>query len=150
MMRRIGGFTLIELMAVAAISAILAAVAYPAFELHVIRTRRTEAQSVLQELMQQQERYFSQHNRYIAFSADATDPEARLFRWFSGRSAATSAYEIAGRPCPEGDLAECIELVASPGTARVNTHFRDEECNQLTLRSTGAHLADGPVARCWR
>jgi type IV pilus assembly protein PilE len=144
------GFTLIEAMMAVAVAGVLAAVAYPAFQPHVIRTRRTEAQAALQALMQQQERYFTQHNRYIAFDADAADPEARLFRWYSGTSPAASAYEIRATACDGADIADCVQLIATPGTARVDVHFRDPACDTLILTSTGQRLAAGPAARCWR
>lgn len=144
------GFTLVELMVVLAVLGILAALAYPGYSEHVVRTRRTEAQVALQALMQQQERYFTQHNRYIAFGAAAAVPDARLFRWWSGASAATSAYEIEGKACDGQDIADCVQLIATPGTARVDSTFRDSRCERLILTSTGLHLASGPATRCWR
>jgi type IV pilus assembly protein PilE len=145
-----GGFTLVELMVVAAVVGVLAAVAYPGYLQHVLRTRRTEAQAALQALMQQQERYFTQNNRYIAFGAGAEVADAQLFRWWSGGTAAGSAYEIEGRACDGEDIADCIQLIATPGTARVDGRFRDPTCDQLILTSTGLHLATGPATRCWR
>lgn len=145
------GFTLIELMVVVAVAGILAAMAYPGYQQHVTRTRRTEGQVALQALMQQQERYFTQNNRYLAFSAGGNDAaEAQLFRWWSGASAARSAYEIEGRACDGEAIADCIQLIATPGTARVDTSHRDPSCEQLILTSTGLHLATGPATRCWR
>jgi type IV pilus assembly protein PilE len=145
-----GGFTLIEVMVVLAIAGILAAMAYPGYAQHVIRTRRTEGQAALQALMQQQERYFTQHNRYTAFGAAAGTADAQLFRWWSGGSAATSAYEIEGRACDGEDIADCIQLIATPGTARVDSTYRDPSCERLILTSTGLRQATGPAARCWR
>ncbi len=144
------GFTLIELMVALAVAGLVAAVAYPSYQLQVVRTRRTEAQVALQALMQQQERFFTRHNRYIAFDADATDPDARLFQWWSGKDAASSAYQIEGRACDGEDIADCIQLIASPGTARVDGRFKDSACEQLILTSTGLHLATGAAPRCWR
>lgn len=144
------GFTLIELMVVLAVAGMLAAMAYPGYRQHVVRTRRIEAQVALQALMQQQERYFTQHNRYVAFGAAAAAADARLFRWWSGPSAATSAYEIEGRACDGEDIADCVQLIATPGTARVDNRFQDPSCERLILTSTGLHLASGPATRCWR
>ncbi len=149
-MKARGGFTLVELMVALAVAGVLAAVAYPGYQLHVIRTRRTEAQVALQALMQQQERYFTQNNRYVAFGAGVDDPEARLFRWWSGATPAASAYEIVGRACGGEDIADCVELVAIPGTDRVDNRYRDASCDRLILASTGVRLATGPATRCWR
>ena len=46
------GFTLIELMIVVAVIGILAAIAYPSYEQYVKRTKRVEAQTLIQEMSQ--------------------------------------------------------------------------------------------------
>jgi type IV pilus assembly protein PilE len=150
------GFSLMELLVALAIAGIIAAAALPSWRESVLRTRRTEGQGALQALMQQQERYFTQHNRYIAFGPDAAEPDAQSFRWWSGSSAAASAYEIAGRACDGDTLDNCVQLVATPGTARVDSHFRDDTCHRLILTSRGERRATGstatavPAERCWR
>ena len=145
-----GGFTLIELAIVLVIVAVLAAQALPAYQQHVIRTRRSEAQSALVKLMMQQERFHTQHNRYIAFSAAASEPEAHHFQWWSGAVPKTSAYELEGKACDDALIAQCIQIVATPGTELVDSRFRDEGCRVLMLTSTGLRLATGPAAGCWR
>jgi type IV pilus assembly protein PilE len=143
------GFTLVELLVALVIMGVLAAQAMPAWQQHVIRTKRGEAQSALLKLMMQQERFHTQNNRYIAFSSGATDAEARHFHWWSGASPPVSAYEIEGKAC-DGELIEqCVQLVATPGTGLVDGVFRDEDCRKLTLTSTGLRLASGPATGCW-
>ena len=147
---RARGFTLTELLVTVAICGILGALAYPGLQQHVVRTRRTEAQGALQRLMQQQERYFTLHNRYLAFSPDqpgGTDPAPR---WWSGTSPARSAYEIEARACDAEPIEQCVQLVATPGTRRVDATFRDDQCERLILTSTGERRATGPGLRCWR
>lgn len=148
-MQRQRAFTLLELVVAMAIIAILATAAYPDLHRHVIRTRRSEAQSVLQQLMQQQERFFSQNNTYIAFSADSTEARAKLFRWWTGNSQAGSAYEVEGKACDGELISQCLQLVATLGTARVDAQFRDPDCQQLTLTSSGGKRASGPAEHCW-
>lgn len=142
-----GGESIIGVVIAIAIVAILAAVAIPVWSQAVIRMRRSEAQATLQEMMQQQERHFTRFNSYIAFSASSTAPE---FRWWSGRSARSSAYELEGRPCLGLEVRDCIELVATPGTSNVDSSFKDPQCERLTLTSSGQHLASGPGPNCWR
>ena len=141
------GFTLVEMLVVLGILAILAAVAYPSYAGHVTRTRRTEGQIALIEAMQQQERYHLQHNSYVEFSSSA-DAGALGLRWWSGASAATSAYELDAHACAGQDIADCVEVRARPGTANVDGRFRDPECGALTLDSLGAQRAQG-TGRCW-
>ena len=143
------GFTLIEMLVVLAIVMILMVVAYPGYATYVVRAKRVEAQAALLEQMLQQERYFTQHNTYLAFSSEASEPEARRFRWWSGSSAASSGYELRGDPCPEQPINRCIVLKAVPGTTKVDASFRDAACQTLMLTSTAQHGADGPDTHCW-
>ena len=141
------GFTLVELMIVMAIVGILGALAYPTYAGYIVRTRRTEGQVALIEAMQRQERYHVQHNTYAGFSAD--EPGTDGFTWWSGANAAASAYELDAYACPGRGIAECVEIRARPGTARVDARFRDPGCGVLTLDSTGRQGAQGTGARCW-
>ena len=150
MKRTAAGATLAGLLLALAIACLLAAAALPVWSQAVIAMRRAEAQAALQALMQQEERYYTQFNRYMAFSAASSDPAARQFRWWSGRQPASSAYEIEGRACAGQTIDSCIELLATPGTANVDAHFQDPQCARLTLTSTGLQQASGPGPRCWR
>lgn len=143
------GFTLVELMVALVVLLLLSTVAYANLNGFVVKSRRIEAQVALLELMQEQERHFSRHNTYVAFSADSADPDAKRFKWFSGADARASAYELRGQACPGQPIERCIELLAVPGTARVDTSFHDPECETLSLSSTGEHRAGGPARACW-
>jgi type IV pilus assembly protein PilE len=148
--RAAAGFTLIELLITVGIAGILAAFAYPGFQDHLVRSRRTEAQAALQRLMQQEERYFTLHNRYVAFAPDAAAGGTPAFRWWSGTSPARSGYEIEARACDDEPIEQCVQVVATPGTARVDASFRDPQCERLILTSTGERRATGPGQHCWR
>ncbi|MBJ7308822.1 type IV pilin protein [Rugamonas sp. CCM 8940] len=143
------GFTLVEMLVVLVILCVLAAQAVPSLHSFVVRTRRTEAQAVMLLLMQQQERFYSQHNRYSAFSSGSTDPEEKQFQWWSGVRAASSAYEIEGKACDGETIEQCVRLIAMPGTGQVDPQYKDEECGQLSLTSSGLRLATGASLRCW-
>lgn len=158
MRKRIAGFTVIEIMVVLLVVVILTLIAYPNYQHAVIKTRRSEAKAALMKAMQQQEHYFSLHMRYFAFdmAADAQDtaihtelsgdPAANGFSWFSGESAAASAYELSARACND-DIRDCVLLLATPGTSRVDASFHDATCGILTLDSTGRKSA--AAAQCW-
>ena len=60
------GFTLIEVMIVVAIVGILAAIAYPSYQEYVLRTGRADGMAKLMEIMQAQERFYSQNQTYTA------------------------------------------------------------------------------------
>ena len=148
-MRRNAGFSLMEVMTVLVIVCVLAALAYPSLHQYVIRSKRTQAQAALQQLMQQQERYYSQNNRYVEFSAESDAATGTVFKWWSGETAPGSAYEMQGAACAGETLTQCVRLTAIPGTARVDSHFEDGDCGTLTLDSSGRHGASGAAARCW-
>jgi type IV pilus assembly protein PilE len=133
------GFTLIELMCVLCIIGMLALFAYPSYQSHIRKARRTEARAALMQAMQQQERHFTQHNRYHAYGDAST---AGMFRWFSGDTEAGSAYRISASGCSGGTLQECIMLSATPAGS-----FIDRQCGALTLNSRGEQTTSGlPVA----
>lgn len=144
------GESLLGILLALAIAAILAAVAMPVWSEAVVRMRRSEAQATLQDMMQHQERHFTRFNTYLAFSATTTGVAESQFRWWSGRVPKFSAYEVEGKAC-EGELIrDCIQLIATPGTAKVDNSFKDPRCERLILTSTGLHLASGPGPGCWR
>ncbi len=142
------GFTLIEIIVVLAALAILAAIAYPSYLDSVRKAKRTESRAALFQLMQQQERYYTQHNTYIAFSASSIAEDEKKFKWFSGTSAKASAYEIKAEACDADTIQSCVQLTAMPGTGNVDSAYGDSMCGNLKLTSTGIKDADHPD--CWR
>ena len=144
------GFSMIEMLIVMVILAVLAAAAMPAWQQHVISTRRNEAQALLLKLMLQQERYFTEHGTYIAFSSTSTDFEERQFRWWSGSRALDSGYEIEGKACDDQPIEQCVQLIATAGTVVVDDNYRDDECREMKLTSIGERLSAGTRAECWR
>jgi type IV pilus assembly protein PilE len=147
--RRGAGFSLIETMLALTIACVLAALTQASFQAYIVKSKRAQAQAMLLQLMQQQERYYSQNNSYIVFSSASTDPDEKLFQWWSGTRAADSAYEIEAVACPATSIAECVRLNAMPGTVNVNRHFRDADCATLSLASTGLRSASGTAPGCW-
>jgi type IV pilus assembly protein PilE len=150
--RKARGFSLIELMIVVVIVGILAAIAYPSYQHAVRKTKRAEARTALMQLMQQQERYYSHATTYVSFSSDASEPDQKKFKWYSGDSAATSSYEITATACEndDGTIENCVLLTAKPGTGKVNAGYKDPDCGQLMITSTGEKKASGTATDCWR
>ncbi|MEG1051222.1 MAG: type IV pilin protein [Janthinobacterium sp.] len=144
------GFSLIELLAVLAIMSLLLALAVPAYHAHIVRAKRVQGQAALLRLMQQQERYYSQNNRYLAFSSASPAQLAQQFPWWSGDGgAAGSAYEIEALACPGLAIGQCVLLRAMPGTSKVDAQFQDADCGVLSFSSMGQRGSSGPASHCW-
>ena len=120
------GFSLIELMITVAIVGILGAIAYPAYTSQIEKGRRNECRSGLLKTMQQQERYFTQRNTYVEFTAGAASAPMSAF---SGEGLSKSACTIAAEACGAQALTACIQLIGTP--------VRDTRVNQLLYNSQG-------------
>jgi type IV pilus assembly protein PilE len=139
-MRKSHGFTLIELMIVVAIVGILAAIAYPSYQQYTRRAARAQAEATMMNIMQNEERYFTSNNTYIASGANTfaewSDP--------SGPSA-SSKYGITY--AATGSLSTDLKITATPQNG-----FADPDCGVLTLNNLGVKTATPPgtVASCWK
>jgi type IV pilus assembly protein PilE len=148
-MRRSSGLTMIELMVVLVILGVLGVLAYPSYVAYITKIKRIEAQVAMIEVLQQEDRYYAQHNTFIAFSSNAL-PAAPRFRWWTGSTVAVSAYELDARACPGREIGECVQVRARPGTAKVDSAFRDPDCGTLTINNYHEYSASGGFDRCWQ
>jgi type IV pilus assembly protein PilE len=145
--RRQSAFTLIEIMTVLLIISILSAFAYPSYRQARLKTARAEGRAALMQLMQQQERHYTQHHRYQRFAAD---DDTVSFQRFSGATAKAGAYRLDAQACAQADDQDCILLRAKPAPG-----FTDPLCDVLTLDSNGVQGAGIPgsgsanAGGCW-
>ena len=146
------GFTLMELMVTVAIISVLASIAYPSYTSSVLKGKRAQAKTALADLLQQQERFMTQKNCYLAFTTDTsgvavataasvcgfTAGTAVPFKTYSGDNLAGSAYLLMADACPSSSASmspvmstqECIRVIAKPTG-------NDPAVGSLRMTSTG-------------
>lgn len=135
------GFTLIEMMIVVAIISILAAIAYPSYVESQRRARRAEGRQALMQLMQQQERYLTQNNTYLAFNYGATGVPFKTISGDSGKN----WYDLSAQACAGTTIAQCVQVSARPVSG-----FSDPAVGTLTYTSLGVKGCTGSSsALCW-
>ena len=142
-MRRISGFTLIELMIVVAIIAILAAIAVPWWGRYTYRARRADAQKMLVHVAQAEERFYTDYNHYpltassLGYANDAPTSENGYYTLSLALPAATST-------------GQGYTATATPQGAQA-----DDKCGKLSIDSTGQKSPDptdtsaNSNGRCW-
>lgn len=127
------GITLIELMVVVAIIAILAAVAYPTYQEQVLKTRRAEGKTALNEVASRLERCFTRFNNYTPnCNGVASMTSENGFYQVSASAIAASSYTLQAAPVPG--------------------RHADPKCGTLTLNHVGVRGQSGSPPsgyQCW-
>lgn len=107
------GITLIELMIVVAIVGLLASIAYPAYQDQMRKTRRSDGQAKLLEIMNAQERFFTNYGTYVT-TITGSEPTGL---GFASTSSDEGFYTISAAACG-GGLSQCVVLTATAGSAQ--------------------------------
>ena len=142
-MKRMKGFTLIELMIVVAIIAILLTIALPAYNEQIRKSRRAQGKTDLTEQSQILERMFTIDRDYslAAGSLCAGGGGPTVNSPLSG----TAWYTISAVCTQTGTPYTAYTLTATPNGDQVK-----DKCGTLTLTSVGVKTpAPGPPLNCW-
>lgn len=156
--RSSAGFTLIELMIVAAIVAILAAMAMNAYGTYVARGRRADARNQLLQAAQFMQQFYSANDSYIQDRATPPNPVFGQIPQALKQSPAdtTAIYTLAvtptPAPSPPGYTMSMTPVAGGPMAA--------DTCGAFTITSTGVRgfngmtvIGTGDTAQrdtCWK
>ena len=131
------GLTLIELMTVMAVVGILAALVVPSYLDQVRRGRQASAKSMLHEVLQHSERFYSENNTFTDDMEDLGYGAGPTYFSENGTHTITLADG------PSGDIATSVTITATPVAP-------DPTCDVLTLSSDMTRTASGTSPeRCW-
>ena len=146
------GFSLIEVTMVLALVAGLSLLVVPGYQESVRKAKRSEARVALYTAMQAQERYFTQHHRYLALSPAAQTyehvqgPHAYIPN-FAGSHWSQASWRIAAQACEGHSLSSCVLLRAFPGYAEADY---GQAITALELNSHGVRSCQGSQPQlCW-
>ena len=137
-MRKIKGFTLIELMITVAIVAILASVAVPSYLEHVRTARRDDAKKTLMEAAQTMESYYALNMTYVGANIDATTTP-KIFSDKSPVEGSERQYTLKLNPVPTA-TGYTIQAVPQGGQA-------NDKCGTLSINRLGVRTA--AQSGCW-
>jgi type IV pilus assembly protein PilE len=139
------GFSLVELMVVAAILGILLAIAVPGYREHVAKSKRADGMGVLSEAAQFMERNFSDCGVYNQTSATCNVAIALPLALTTAPRGDTNSYYAISLSAVN---ATTFTLQAAP----INSMSGDA-CGTFTLTSTGVKNVTGGSKtkdQCWR
>jgi type IV pilus assembly protein PilE len=139
-MKKVKGFTLIELMIVAAIIGILGAISMSFYGDYVLRANRTDARTALSEIATSLEKCRSLYSVYNHANCNVKIPD-------SGLTSDSGYYSITAAFTPQ-TAATAFTLTATPVAGQPQAN--DADCKTLTLDNTGFQDATGSnAAECW-
>ena len=147
-MKRVRGFTLIEMMIVVAIIALLASIAIPNYNEYINKSRRGQAKACLQEMAQFMERFYTTNMRY-----DETTPAGDEVELPAGgcrtESNLGAFYDI--ELDPAFTTPRTFRLEAVPRGVQLARDGNVGGCGTLRIDETGARTRTGdkPIAECW-
>lgn len=137
-MHKLRGFTLIELMIVAAVIAVLAAIALPNYQSYVLRSHRSSAITAVMELASRQARYYTTNNTYtsslltLGYSSDpmpVIDP-SNFYYNLSVTAATSTGFTVS----------------AAPVGSQVKDTCGTFQYNDLGVKS----VSSGTLSDCWK
>lgn len=129
-MKKVAGFTLIEIMTAIVIIGILSSLAYPAYSNYLKKGYRSEGRSALLDIQAKQERYYMQNYKY-----------AELNKLNVPKTTENKKYKISIN----------LDHDKKTFTLTAENLFNDTECTSFILNSVGemSYTGRGDKSTCW-
>jgi type IV pilus assembly protein PilE len=135
-MKKNKGFTLIELLVTVVVLGILAGVGLPSYRQNVIKTNRGEAKAMLMDVLQREEKYFTEMNTYTTTLSNLG---------FSSANTTNGYYTVTVAANSNG-ITDGIIITATPQGNQAN----DSSCMNFILNSNGQKtVSTGATTGCW-
>lgn len=133
------GFSLIEVMIVVAILGIILGIGVPSYSSYMEKTRRADAIALLSEVAGEQERFFTENNRYATTMTEmgytaATELSENGFYGVSVTASGGTTFTLTAAP-----------IAGEP-------QENDTKCGSFTINSAGSKgvvNASLPAEKCW-
>jgi type IV pilus assembly protein PilE len=143
--RREAGFTLIELLIVVVLLAILGALAFPQYRDYVLRSNRSVAKSMLLQVADRQEQFFTDRKTYAADMTALGYPADPFVVDRAARSAAADGGGAIYQIALSNATATTFTLTATP----LNGQTDDDECVTMTFNQAGQRGSTPAGGDCW-
>jgi type IV pilus assembly protein PilE len=139
-----GGFTLVELLITVAIVAILSAVAYPSYTQHIVKTKRSAAESFMVTVANRQEQSMLNARSYFQAAAGVSTEWDAVSMTVPKEVADNYTIKVVATSSPPA-----YTVTAAPTGSQLS---RDTKCATLTYTQTGTKGKSGTapsVSDCW-
>jgi type IV pilus assembly protein PilE len=148
--RRIGGFTLIELMITVVVLAIIVGIAVPSYTQQIRKSRRTDARNALLDIAGREERWLSVSNSYSAVPTDVGYPGAA---WLPPVNLPDGYYTVSVTTPDAANQPGVANSFIITATA-IGQQASDTDCATFTVNQQGVQTAATAAAvanttTCW-
>jgi len=144
--KRLGGFTLVELMIVVVIAAVLVSIAIPAYTSQIRKSRRTDARNAILDIAAREERFLSVSNSYSSVTTDVG---------YTGSwpQKVTNNYYTVSVTVPDpnnvGNGPSYIVTATAAGTQAGDTDCTTFTVNQIGKQSASTSAGVDNTSTCW-